>query len=174
MNVSDACLRGTTTICNNPSIVSQSLPNTHTSKNFKSEFSVTGIWPFNIDIFTDEYFLPSATTDLTLQNTQNLTRTSQCYISNSYLDISNQVSTAGRKTGPSALQRNLHNVSHVKIRPFSKADAQKQKQRVSDVLMDVSVKAALEAKVESCSWPSKHNRLLSDSQEKTQESREKY
>jgi hypothetical protein len=94
-------------IYNIPSIVSQSLPNVLTPKNIKSEFLVTGIWPFNRDIFTDEDFLPSDVTDRPLQDTQNLTRTLECHISNSYLDISNKPSTPGLKTGPSASQSNL-------------------------------------------------------------------
>jgi hypothetical protein len=85
------------TIYDIPSIASQSLPNALTPKNMKSGFLVTGIWPFNRDIFTDENFLSSVVTDRPLQDTQNLARTSECHISNSYLDVSNQPSTSGLK-----------------------------------------------------------------------------
>jgi hypothetical protein len=87
--------------------VSQSLPNAFTPKNIKSGFLMTGMWRFNGDIFTVEDFLPSAVTDRSLQDTQNLTRTSECYILNSYLDISNQPVTSGFETGPSTSQSNL-------------------------------------------------------------------
>jgi hypothetical protein len=55
-----------------PSVVNQSLSNTLTPDNIKSGHLVTGIRPFNIDIFTDEDFLPSAVTDRPLQDGKNL------------------------------------------------------------------------------------------------------
>jgi hypothetical protein len=123
---------------------------------------VTGIWPFNRDIFTDDDFLPCAVTDRPLQDSQNLTRTSECHTSDSYADISNQPSTPGLKTGPSASQRNGRHVSPVEIRPFPKAEAskerEKRKPRVSAVLTDIPVKAALEAEVEARSRPVKRKR----------------
>jgi hypothetical protein len=155
-NASDAWLKSnpgrTMTICDIPSIVRQSLPNALTPNNIKSGFLVTEIWPFNRDIFTDEDFLPSDVTDRPLQDTLNLTRTSECHISSSYLDISNQPSTSVLKTGPSTSQSNQHHVCPVEIRPFPKAEARKEtrkrKPRVSAVLTDIPVNAALEAEVE--------------------------
>jgi hypothetical protein len=98
-------------------------------------------------------------TDRPLQVTHNLTRTTECHISNSYLDISlstdisNQPSTPGLKTRPSTSQSNLHHVSSVEIRPFPKSETRKEtrkrKPRVSAVLTDTPVKAALEAEVEA-------------------------
>jgi hypothetical protein len=41
-------------IYNIPSVVNQSLPNALTSKTLRSGISVTGIWSFNADMFTDE------------------------------------------------------------------------------------------------------------------------
>jgi hypothetical protein len=168
--------RRTITIYDIPSIVSKLLPISLTPKNIKSGFLVTGVWPFNRDIFTDENFLPSAVTDRPLQDTENLTRTSECHISNSYLDISYQPSTSGLKTGPSTSQGNLHHVSSVEIRPFPKAEAvketRKRKPRVSAVLTDTPVKAALEAEVEARSKPIKRNRVFRYSQEKTRKSKQ--
>jgi hypothetical protein len=66
------------TIYDIPSIAIQSPTNALTPKNIKSGFLVTGIWPFKRDIFTAEDFLPFAVTDRPLQDTQNLTRTSEC------------------------------------------------------------------------------------------------
>jgi hypothetical protein len=81
------------------------------------------------------------------------------------------------KTGPCTSQRNLHHASPVEIRPFPKAEARKEtrkrKPRVSAVLTDTPVKAALEAEVEVCSKYIKRNRLLSYSQEKTRKSKQK-
>jgi hypothetical protein len=162
-SASDACLRSNRgrimTIYDILSIVNHSLPNALTPKNIKSGFLVTGIWPFNRDIFTDDDFLPCAVTDRPLQDSQNLTRTSECHTSDPYADISNQPSASGLKTGPSASQRNGRHVSPVEIRPFPKAEAskerQKRKPRVSAVLTDIPVKAALEAEVEARSRPVK-------------------
>jgi hypothetical protein len=121
--------------------------------NSQSGFFVTGILPFNRDLFTDEDFLPSAVTDYPLQYNQNLTRTSDYHISNSYSDISNQPSTSGLETGPSASQRNRHHVSPVEIGPFLKAEVRnetrRRKRRVSNVLTDTPIKAALETEVEA-------------------------
>jgi hypothetical protein len=115
-------------------------------------------------------------TDRPLQDTQNLTRNSECHISNSYLDTSNQPSTSVLKTGPSASQSNLHHVIPVEIRHFPKAEARKEtrkrKPRVTAVLTDTPVKAALEAEVEAHSKPIKRNRLFSYSQEKTRKSKQ--
>jgi hypothetical protein len=103
-------------------------------------------------------------------------RTSECHISNSYLHISNQPSTPGLKTGPSTSQSNLYHVSPVEIRPFPKAETRKEtrkrKPRLSAVLTDTPVKAALEAEVEARSTTIKYNRLFSYSQEKTRKSKE--
>jgi hypothetical protein len=43
-----------------PFILSQSLPDALTPKIIKSRFSLTGIWPFNSDLFTGVDFLPFA------------------------------------------------------------------------------------------------------------------
>jgi hypothetical protein len=148
--------------------VSQSLPNALTKEH--------QVWIFNRDIFTAEDFLPSAATYRPLQVTHNLTRTTECHISNSYLDISNQPSTSGLKTGSYTSQSNLHHVSPVEIRPFPKAEAlketRKRKPRVSAVLTNTPVKAALEAEVEARSKPIKRNRVFRYSQEKTRKSKQ--
>jgi len=46
-----------------PLIVKQALPMAATMSNIRSGFKVSGIWPYNPDIFTDEEFLPSYITD---------------------------------------------------------------------------------------------------------------
>jgi hypothetical protein len=136
----------------------------------------------SLDVWWQEYgrltetyllwdFLPSGVTNRPVQDTKNLTRTSDCYISNSHSDISNQPSTPGLKTGPAISQSNLHHASPVEIRHFPKAEAIKEtwkrKPRVSAVLTDAPVKATLEAEVEALPKPIKRNRLFSYSQEKT-------
>jgi hypothetical protein len=88
------------TIYDIASIVKQSLPNALTPKNIKSGFLVTGTWPFNRDIFAADDFLPYAVTVRPLQDSQNLTRSSECHTSDSYSDISNQPSTSGLKQDP--------------------------------------------------------------------------
>jgi hypothetical protein len=107
-------------------------------------------------------------TDRPLQGTQNLIRSSECCISNSYLDLSNQPSTSDLKTGPSISQSNLHHVSPVEIRPFPKAEARKETRKrktgASAVLTDTPVKAALETEVEARCKPIERNWLFSYNQ----------
>lgn len=47
---------------NVPSLVKVALSNAATPKNITSRFTSTGIWPFNKDIFTEDY-LPSEVTN---------------------------------------------------------------------------------------------------------------
>jgi hypothetical protein len=51
---------GKLTIYDIPFVLSQSLPDALMPKMIKSRLSLTGIWPFNSDIFTVEDFFPSA------------------------------------------------------------------------------------------------------------------
>jgi len=57
-----------------PLIVKQALPVAATMSNIQSGFRVSGIWPYNPDIFTDGEFLPSYITDRP-QETNNLNTT---------------------------------------------------------------------------------------------------
>jgi len=51
------------TIYDIPFIVKQALPMAATMSNIQSGFKVSGIWPYNPDIFTEEEFMPSYVTD---------------------------------------------------------------------------------------------------------------
>jgi len=51
------------TIYDIPYIVKQALPMAATMSNIQSGFKVSGIWPYNPDIFTEEEFMPSFVTD---------------------------------------------------------------------------------------------------------------
>lgn len=51
------------TIYDIPLIVKQALPITATMSNIQSGFKVSGIWPYNLDIFTEEEFMPRYVTD---------------------------------------------------------------------------------------------------------------
>jgi hypothetical protein len=164
-SASDAWLRShpgkTMTICDIPSTVNQSLRNALTPKNIKSGFLVTGIWPFNTDIFTDEDFLPSAVTDRPLQDNKNPENVglSDSHTPNSNLDVSSQPSTPGLTTGHSSSESNLYHASPVEIRPLPEAaarrEARRRKTRVTTVLTVTPVKIALEAEVEARTKPDK-------------------
>jgi hypothetical protein len=97
---------------------------------------VTGIWPFNSDIFTDENFLPSAVTDHPCEdNEQKIT---VLEVSDSNSGVSNHASTSNLNEGSSTSEGNDHHVSPVDIRPLPKAGARKEtrkrKSRVSAIL----------------------------------------
>lgn len=157
---SDAWLKSnpgkTMTIYDIPSVVRQALPNAVTPKNIKSGFSVTGIWPFNKDIFTDEDFLPSSVTDRPFVAnvedgvTENVSTSVNLQTANlENADILSQPSTSGAQI--SAIQKCLptHHISPEHIRPFPKAGPRKltrrRNVRVSAILTDTPVKYALEA-----------------------------
>jgi len=62
----------TMVIYNIPSLIKAALPNAATPKNIISEFTSTGIWPFNKDVFTEEDYIPSEVTNRLLV-TENVT-----------------------------------------------------------------------------------------------------
>ena len=129
-NAPDAWLRSNpekaVTIYDIPFIVSQSLPNALTPKNIKSGFIVTGIRPFNSNIFTDENFLPSAVTDRPCEGKEQKITVLEVLASNS--GVSNHSSTPSLNAGPSNSEGNDHHASPVDIRPFPKAGARKETQ----------------------------------------------
>jgi hypothetical protein len=109
------------TVYDIPSIMYQSLPNALTPKNIKSEFLVTGIWPFNTDIFTEEDLSHSAVNDRPLQGSKNLETSGlpDSHTLNSNLDVSSQPSTSDLESGHQSSVRNLQHASAVEIRIFS-------------------------------------------------------
>lgn len=61
----------TMTIYDIPGIVAEAFPKATTPTNIMAGFRVTGIWPFNRDIFTDDEFAPSSVTDRDLPENNN-------------------------------------------------------------------------------------------------------
>jgi hypothetical protein len=65
--MSDAWIRSnpgkTMSIYDIPEVVRDALPLATTFKNIQSGFRVSGVWPLNRHIFTDDEFLTSAVTD---------------------------------------------------------------------------------------------------------------
>ena len=172
-NAADAWLRSnhgkTMTIYDIPFIVSQSVPNALAPKNIKSGFIVTGIRPFNSNIFTDENFLPSAVTDRPCEGNEQKITVLEVLASNS--GVSSHSSTSSLNAGPSTSEGNDHHVSPVDIRDFPKAGARKEtrkrKSSLSAIITDTPVKAALESEVRARRKPVKRQMLFGGSQEKS-------
>jgi hypothetical protein len=75
----------TMTIYDIPGIVKTSVEIAVTGKNITSGFVVTGIWPLNTNIFTEEDFLPSQVTDRPLDN--NLQQNTSAVIEDENNDV---------------------------------------------------------------------------------------
>lgn len=60
----------TMTIYDIPGIVAEAFPKATTPTNIMSGFRVSGIWPFNRDIFEDHEFSPASVTDRPLTPTE--------------------------------------------------------------------------------------------------------
>ena len=145
--------------------MTQSRPNTLRPKNIKSGLSVTGIWPFNSNIY-DENFLPSAVTDCSCEAKEQKITVLEVLTSNS--GVSSHSSTSSLSAGPSTAEGNDHHVSPVDFRPFPKAGARKEtRNRKSSVLTDTPVKTALESEVRARRKPVKRQMLFGGSQEKS-------
>jgi len=107
-----------------PIVVSQSSPNEFTPKNVEWVFLLTGIWPFNADVFTDKDFLPSAVSDSPLQDSKQ--KSAVLEVSSSNWGVNTHSSTSGLNAGPSTSARNDHHLSPVDIRPFPQAGIRKK------------------------------------------------
>jgi hypothetical protein len=131
---------------------------------------VTGIWPYNSNIFTDENFLPSAVIDCSCEGNEQKITVLEVLASNS--GVRNHSSTSRLSAGPSTSEGNDHHVSPVDIRPFPKTGARKEthkrKSSVSVILTDTTVKTALESEVRARHKPVKRQMLFGGRQEKSQ------
>ncbi|XP_060865508.1 uncharacterized protein LOC132941462 [Metopolophium dirhodum] len=60
------------TIYDLPSVTSNALVNAATPKNIINGFSVSGVWPFNRNVFDDDEYAPSTVTNIVLDSTDNM------------------------------------------------------------------------------------------------------
>ena len=92
-------------------------------------------------------------------------------VSDSNLGVSNHYSTTSLNAGSSTSEGNDHHVIPVNSRPFPKAgvrkDTHERKSRVSAIITDTPVKAALESEVRARCKPVKRKMLFGGSQEKS-------
>lgn len=63
----------TMTIYDIPQIVNRAFPLAATPNNITAGFRVTGIWPFNVDVFGEQDFMPGYATDLPPPDSENAT-----------------------------------------------------------------------------------------------------
>lgn len=129
-----------------PFIVKQALPMAATMSNIQSGFKVSGIWPYNPDIFTDEEFLPSYITDRP-QETNNLnTITADETNQNNINELPIQSPSTSQVQTMHTHQTYDNYVSPEQIRPFPKAGVRttnskiQRRKRKSTILTDTPEK----------------------------------
>lgn len=142
----------TITICDIPGIVNSCLHVAASPANIKAGFQVSGIFPFNENIFEDHEFMPAYSTDRPLETllgkeNQDIEVSEVCAPHNvSAHDSEEPVA------GPSGLSRALRTpsppVTLEVLRPFPKAPPRKKtvhrKKRSTAILTDTPIRDALE------------------------------
>lgn len=152
------------TIYNVPSLVRDALPQAITPLNIMKGFKVSGIEPFNRNIFSEDDFLPASVTDQPLGNAENsasensLPSPQMSLPSNGYVGP-DQPSTSAQFT-EDEIENHKNQKTHTTpeqadfsplfVRPLPKAGERKpssrgRKKRKSAVLTDTPEKDALEA-----------------------------
>ncbi|XP_074031737.1 uncharacterized protein [Leptinotarsa decemlineata] len=136
-----------------PTVLKDAFPLAATPINIKKGFFVTGIWPFNREIFLDDEFLPAEITNRSI--TENI---------NARVDIDPSPICTERHITPSPQQPSTStyinlaqnepvdlaptHLSPQEVKPYTKAMARKskkgRKKRTFAVLTDTPIKAALE------------------------------
>lgn len=147
------------TIYDIPSVVRIALPNAATPNNITSGFNVTGINPFNRNIFTESDFMPSYTSDRPQPNTE---RSESIPTETNATPPSSHCNLAIPSTSKEGLgvpsqemsqaQENLRPFpTPEEVRPFEKAEPRKgrpnaagKRKRVSAIVTDTPVKKALQ------------------------------
>lgn len=134
------------TIYDIPSILKESLPTATTPSNIQKGFSVTGIWPYNRNIFEDDDFLPSEVTNR------------DYYIANEQppdfdLSIPRQRTPSPQpSTSKGNCKGKADTITPQQLKPFPKAGPRKagntRRKRKSAILTDTPIKASLEEEVQ--------------------------
>lgn len=129
----------TMTIYDIPGIVNSSLHLAVSPGNIKSGFQVSGIYPFNRDIFQDEDFMGAYVTDRSAPSVTAAASSSNCKPSEMSIDSPGSSSTSKEATHPSTPED---------VRPLPKAGPRKsqnvnKKKRTTAILTDTPVKSSL-------------------------------
>jgi len=129
------------TIYDLPSVTSNALVNSATPKNIINGFSVSGVSPFNRNVFNDDEYAPSTVTNIVLDSTDNM----QPY------EISDNTETVMANKIIETLSQEPITISPESIRPYPKAQlAQKmakkggRNQGTTKILTDTSEKNEIE------------------------------
>ncbi|KAB0790231.1 hypothetical protein PPYR_15434 [Photinus pyralis] len=159
------------TIYDIPSLVRDALPQALTPINIMKGFKVSGIEPYNRDIFTDDEFLPAGVTDQPLPNAESSATSPVLQLSGSSNANSQDMSQPSTSSAHceqvipendslSPKNKQEHTIQEPKefspefVRPFPKAEQRKpstrgRKKRKSAVLTDTPEKDELEAEQNS-------------------------
>ncbi|KAB0790097.1 hypothetical protein PPYR_15584 [Photinus pyralis] len=137
------------TIYDIPGVLAKALPLAATPNNIQNGFAVTGIWPYNRDIFTDQDFLPAEVTNRPFVTNTPVDNPVQL---NEDAIIMPKERTPSPQPSTSRSSKSGGHFTPQQIKPFPKAPARKQqkgrRKRKSEILTDTPVKAALEAEAE--------------------------
>ena len=127
------------------SLIGDAYPKAFTPSNITSGFRVTGISPYNSDVFGEDEFLPSSVTDRPLANEAFSPRHSPGALPNSSYEDCHQLSTCA---STSSVVANEKTCTPHELRPFKKAPPRKlgqaRKRAKSEILTNTPVKERIE------------------------------
>lgn len=129
------------TIYDLPSVTSNALVNAATPKNIMNGFSVSGVWPFNRNVFDDDEYAPPTVTNIVLDSTDHMQPN----------ETSNNTETVIINIITETLSQEPITISPESIRPYPKAQlAQKmakkggRKKGTTKILTDTPEKNEIE------------------------------
>lgn len=141
----------TMTIYDIPGITAEAFPKATTPSNIMGGFRVSGIWPFNRDIFGDDEFSPSSVTERNLSDNSLVETTA---IDNANDEINGSVEDTAipgpstRPDNPEDLDRSFRVLEAIRPLPKAAGDTNKQKtkrrKKRSAILTDTPEKLILE------------------------------
>jgi hypothetical protein len=124
--------------------------------------SLTGLWLFISDIFTDKDILPSVVSDRPCQGNKHKSTVLEVETSNS--GGNSRSSTSGFNAGTSTSEGNEHHPSPVDNRSFPKGgvnkETRKRKSSVSAILTYTPAKPAMESAPTAHHKPARRNKLF--------------
>lgn len=153
------------TIYDLSSVTSNALVNAATPKNIVNGFSVSGVWPFNRNVFNDDEYAPSTVTNIVLDSTDNMEPN----------EISDNTETVITNIITETLSQEPITISPESIRPYPKAQlAQKmakkggRKKGTTKILTNTPEKNEIEQNANKKNNIPKHKLLYTEARKNKQ------